>query len=78
MTALVRSTASLLLNMVKCRFVHQKGLLSMKHIKMILSHSFLSDQFRSNNNIEQMNKPCKNRERNTCQNCKGGKFLKKL
>ena len=38
----------------------------------------LSDQFRSNNNIEQMNKPCKNRERNTCQNCKGGKFLKKL
>ena len=50
----------------------------MKHIKMILSHSFLSDQFRSNNNIEQMNKPCKNRERNTCENCKGGKFLKKL
>ena len=55
MTALVRSTASLLLNMVKCRFVHQKGLLSMKHIKMILSLWFLSDQFRSNNNIEQMN-----------------------
>ena len=38
MTALVRSTASLLLNMVKCRFVHQKGLLSMKHLKMILLH----------------------------------------
>ena len=38
MTVLVSSTGSLLLNMDKCRFVHQKGLLSMKHIKMILSH----------------------------------------